>query len=66
MAVAAANPATHGGSADPRHNLQASRQAYYDKISKYDMTPLWEVLKNLVTKEQPIPSWAHGRKCQSP
>src|SRR5690349_23788577 len=36
---------------DPKHNLQAARQAYYDKISKYDMAPLWEVLKNLVTKE---------------
>ena len=51
MAVAAANTATKGGSLDPRHNLQAARQAYYDKISKHDMTPLWEVLKNLVTKE---------------
>ena len=36
---------------DPKHNLQGARQAYYDKISKYDMAPLWEVLKNLVTKE---------------
>ena len=31
--------------ADPKHNLQAARQAYYDKISKYDMAPLWEVLQ---------------------
>jgi gentisate 1,2-dioxygenase len=51
MAVATANTATKGGSPDARHNLQAARQAYYDKISKHDMTPLWEVLKNLVTKE---------------
>ena len=36
---------------DPKHNLQTARQAYYDKISKYDMAPLWEVLKNLVTQE---------------
>jgi gentisate 1,2-dioxygenase len=35
----------------PKHNVQASRQAYYDKISKYHMTPLWEVLKGLVTPE---------------
>jgi gentisate 1,2-dioxygenase len=48
MAVATATSAT---SADPKHNLQAARQAYYDKISQHDMTPLWEVLKNLVTKE---------------
>src|SRR5215475_8412549 len=36
---------------DPKHNLQTARQAYYDKISKQHMTPLWEVLKGLVTKE---------------
>src|SRR5262245_36012455 len=36
---------------DPKHNLQAARQAYYDKISAYDMAPLWEVLRGLVTKE---------------
>src|SRR5476651_2757025 len=35
----------------PKHNVQASRQAYYDKISKFHMTPLWEVLKGLVTPE---------------
>jgi gentisate 1,2-dioxygenase len=37
--------------ADPKHNIQGARQAYYDKISKYDMAPLWEVLRGLVTKE---------------
>jgi gentisate 1,2-dioxygenase len=42
---------TAGERLDSRHNLQAARQAYYDKISKYAMTPLWEVLKDLVTKE---------------
>jgi gentisate 1,2-dioxygenase len=46
MAVATPSKPT-----DPKHNLQAARQAYYDKISKYDMAPLWEVLKDLVTKE---------------
>ena len=34
-----------------KHNVQAARQAYYDKISKFHMAPLWEVLKDLVTKE---------------
>jgi gentisate 1,2-dioxygenase len=34
-----------------KHNVQVARQAYYDKISKFHMTPLWEVLKDLVTKE---------------
>ena len=35
----------------PQHNVQASRQAYYDKAAKFHMTPLWEVLKGLVTPE---------------
>ena len=37
--------------ADPKHNVQAARQAYYDRISKYDMAPLWEKLKQLVANE---------------
>jgi gentisate 1,2-dioxygenase len=36
---------------DPKHNVQGNRQAYYDKISKKDMAPLWEVLRDVVTKE---------------
>jgi gentisate 1,2-dioxygenase len=43
MAVAA--------TADAKHNITGARQAYYDKISKYNMAPLWEVLKGLVTPE---------------
>jgi len=46
MAVAATQAAN-----DAKHNLKAVREAYYDKISKYDMAPLWEVLKNVVTPE---------------
>jgi gentisate 1,2-dioxygenase len=38
-------------SADPKHNVQAARQAYYDRISKYDMAPLWEKLRQLVGDE---------------
>ena len=30
---------------DPKHNVTGDRQAYYDKISKKDMAPLWEVLR---------------------
>jgi gentisate 1,2-dioxygenase len=37
--------------ADTKHNLNAVREAYYNKISEYDMAPLWEVLKNVVTKD---------------
>jgi gentisate 1,2-dioxygenase len=43
MAVAA--------TADSKHNIEGARQAYYEKISKYHMAPLWEVLKGLVTPE---------------
>ncbi len=38
-------------SLDPKHNVQSVRQNFYDKISKEDMAPLWEVLRNVVTKE---------------
>jgi gentisate 1,2-dioxygenase len=48
MAIATASPIP-----DPRHNLAAMRQAYYDKISRSHMTPLWEVLKGLVA---PLPN----------
>ena len=52
MAVATANkPATKVQEPSPKHNIQGARQAYYDKIGKYNMTPLWEVLKGLVTPE---------------
>ena len=34
-----------------KHNIAGARQAYYDKIGKYHLTPLWEVLKGLVTPE---------------
>ncbi|MGE0563596.1 MAG: gentisate 1,2-dioxygenase [Pseudolabrys sp.] len=37
--------------AGSKHNIQGARQAYYDKISKYHLAPLWEVLKGLVTPE---------------
>jgi gentisate 1,2-dioxygenase len=42
-------PAEHA--ADPKHNVQVARQAYYDKISKFDMAPLWEKLRELVANE---------------
>ena len=48
------NGGTHGGrrsSCRQEHNIQGARQAYYDKISKYHLAPLWEVLKGLVTPE---------------
>src|SRR2546430_9262801 len=35
----------------PKHNIEAVRQEYYDRIAKHSMTPLWTVMKNVVTKE---------------
>ena len=32
-------------------SVEASRRAYYDRISAYDMAPLWEVLRDLVPRE---------------
>ena len=43
--------ATATAHADPKHNIQNARQAYYDKISAFHLAPLWEVLKGLVTPE---------------
>jgi gentisate 1,2-dioxygenase len=34
-----------------KHNNAGARQAYYDKIGKYNLAPLWEVLRGLVTPE---------------
>jgi len=39
------------GKPTPKHNIDAIREAYYERISKFDMTPLWKVMKNVVTKE---------------
>ncbi len=39
------------GRPGPKHNIDAMRDAYYDRISKFDMAPLWKVMKSVVTKE---------------
>jgi gentisate 1,2-dioxygenase len=36
---------------DPKHNVAGARQAYYDRISKFNMAPLWEKLRQLVGTE---------------
>src|SRR5580693_6827071 len=36
---------------DPKHNIEAMRQAFYDRIGKKDMAPLWKVMKSVVTNE---------------
>jgi len=35
----------------PKHNIEAMREAFYARIAKKDMAPLWKVMKNVVTKE---------------
>jgi gentisate 1,2-dioxygenase len=43
-------------------NVQAERQAYYGRIARHSMTPLWEVLHGLITKEPKSPARpAHWR-----
>jgi len=50
MAVATATkPAT--GEPSSKHNIEAMREAFYERIAKKDMAPLWKVMKNVVTKE---------------
>ena len=35
----------------PKHNIEAMREEYYERIGKHDMTPLWKVMNSVVTKE---------------
>ena len=49
MTVAAKKPAN--GKVDRTHNIEAMRQAFYDRIAKHDMTPLWKVMSTLVPDE---------------
>jgi len=49
MAVSTAKK--QNGKPDAKHNIEAMREAFYERISEYDMAPLWKVMKNVVTKE---------------
>jgi gentisate 1,2-dioxygenase len=49
MAVAAAKKTN--GKPGPKHNIETVRQAYYDRIAKHDLKPLWKVMNSIVTKE---------------
>lgn len=50
MAVVIA-PRPESGQPDTKHNIETVRQAYYDRISKHSMAPLWTVLGELVPDE---------------
>ena len=49
MAVAAAKKP--GNKPGPKHNIEAARQEYYQRISKLDMAPLWTVMSSIITDE---------------
>ncbi len=51
MASATASKRAESRAPSPTHNIEAMREAYYQRIAKHDMTPLWKVMKNVVTKE---------------
>src|SRR5580698_3569083 len=50
MAVATAKKTTNGRPG-PKHNIDAAREEYYQRIAKRDMAPLWKVMNSVVTKE---------------
>src|ERR1700704_169116 len=39
------------GGPDPKHNIEAAREEFYQRISKRNMAPLWKVMSSVVTKE---------------
>jgi gentisate 1,2-dioxygenase len=49
--MVAATATKTNGKPDPKHNIEAVRQAYYDRIAKHDLKPLWKVMNSIVTKE---------------
>src|ERR1700761_4800933 len=56
MSVATAEKSANDGP-DTKHNIEAIRQGFYDRIAKKDMAPLWKVMGSVVTKEP-------GTRCQ--
>ena len=43
--------ASRTASPGPKHNIEAMRQEYYQRIAKHSMTPLWKVMESVVTRE---------------
>jgi gentisate 1,2-dioxygenase len=39
------------GKPDRKHNIEAMRQDYYERIAKRDIAPLWTVMSTLVPDE---------------
>ena len=51
MPAPPATKAKTNGKPGPKHNIDAVREAFYERISKRDMAPLWKVMSSVVTKE---------------
>ena len=50
MSVAAAKH-PNSGEPDPKHNLAKMREAYYERVARHDMAPLWKVMSTIITDE---------------
>jgi gentisate 1,2-dioxygenase len=51
MASATATHPAETKAPGPKHNIEAMREEYYQRIAKHGMTPLWKVMNSVVTKE---------------
>jgi gentisate 1,2-dioxygenase len=54
MTSAAASKRTESKLPKPpgsKHNIEAVREEYYDRIAKHSLRPLWTVMKNVVSRE---------------
>src|SRR6202048_4926453 len=51
MTSATASRRAEAKAPGPKHNIEAIREEYYQRIAKHQMTPLWKVMKSVVTKE---------------
>ncbi|MBT5051317.1 MAG: gentisate 1,2-dioxygenase [Rhodospirillaceae bacterium] len=47
------------GSVNELSNLRPEREAYYERMAEYDLSPLWEVNRRLVTPEPVIDAVPH-------
>ena len=47
----ATTKAKTNGRPGPKHNIDAMREAFYERISKRDMAPLWKRMSSVVAKE---------------
>src|SRR5258705_13324377 len=59
MTSATASRRAEAKAPGPKHNIEAIREEYYQRIAKHHLTPLWKVMKSVVTKE-PVTRCAPG------